>query len=514
MQQMIWLAGTLASPTILIVVVWCGTLAGVTIGPIDYPKQPSAVVLAVVVIGIFLFVLACRAGGWCFDNWFKRLARIPAASARTLNRVTLATSLLGIAGIALIVLDRTTFSGVGNSGYSELLRCAPGLVDSISIKRTPLLYLGYVTFSFGFASVVLFLLKGEEVGGWAAALAQLSVLSPIGYALLYSGRMPILFVLVLMVSAALVRMSRGQLPLPAGHHLILKIAIAIGMFAIYSSSVWLSRQNFCNQVSGLVHELQQEKEERRQKDSNVGGGPARRPTSTDAITGADLSKRVAEAEAASAPTQQPNASSIVLDTMLQAWNVKPRGYVTSAINSGLLLPHSAMTVLSTYFYLTHGVRTIDIVWHARQKFTPQWGVYEIGLLSPVLRVFFPTGKLLANMEEQQKAAQIYGFFPTVWVAAFVDFGISGAIIYVLAWGFVAGWSAIGVRRSASMMPPLLLVFILASIVLSTVQGPLGVANSALVLLSLLVTGIATDFLSLRSASEQVADELQRERSST
>lgn len=173
-----------------------------------------------------------------------------------------------------------------------------------------------------------------------------------------------------------------------------------------------------------------------------------------------------------------------------------------------------MTVLSTYFYLTHGVRTIDIVWHARQKFTPQWGVYEIGLLSPVLRVFFPTGKLLANMEEQQKAAQIYGFFPTVWVAAFVDFGISGAIIYVLAWGFVAGWSAIGVRRSASMMPPLLLVFILASIVLSTVQGPLGVANSALVLLSLLVTGIATDFLSLRSASEQVADELQRERSST
>lgn len=273
MQQMIRLAGTLASPTILIVVVWCGTLAGVTIGPIDYPKQPSAVVLAVVVIGIFLFVLACRAGGWCFDNWFKRLARIPAASARTLNRVTLATSLLGIAGIALIVLDRTTFSGVGNSGYSELLRCAPGLVNSISIKRTPLLYLGYVTFSFGFASVVLFLLKGEEVGGWAAALAQLSVLSPIGYALLYSGRMPILFVLVLMVSAALVRMSRGQLPLPAGHHLILKIAIAIGMFAIYSSSVWLSRQNFCNQVSGLVHELQQEKEERRQKGFERGRWP-------------------------------------------------------------------------------------------------------------------------------------------------------------------------------------------------------------------------------------------------
>ncbi len=515
MQQMIRLAGTLASPAILIVVVWCWALAGVAIGPIVYPNQPSAVVLVVIVTGILLFVLACQAGGWCFDNWFKRQARIPAASARTLNRVVTAASLIGIAGIALIVLDRTTFSGVGNSGYSELLRCAPGLVDSISIKRTPLLYLGYLTFSFGFASVVVFLLKGEEVGGWAAALAQLSVLSPIGYALLYSGRMPILFVLVLIISAALVRMSRGQLPLPAGHHLLLKTAIAIGMFAIYSSSVWLSRQNFCNQVSGLVHELQQEKEERLQKERvpNEADSPARRPTSADAITGADLSKRVAEAVAASASTRQPNATSIVLDTMLQAWKVKPRGYVTSAIESGLLLPHTAMTFLSTYFYLTHGVRTIDIAWRARQKFTPQWGVYEIGLLSPILRVFFPGSKLVANMEEQQRAAQIYGFFPTVWVAAFVDFGIGGAIIYVLAWGFMAGWSALGVRHSASMTPLLLLVFILASIVLSTVQGPLGVANSALVLLSLLVTGIATDFLSLRSASEQAADELQLERSS-
>ena len=200
--------------------------------------------------------------------------------------------------------------------------------------------------------------------------------------------------------------------------------------------------------------------------------------------------------------------------MLQAWKVKPRGYVTSAINSGLLLPHTAITFLSTYFYLTHGVRTIDIAWRARQKFTPQWGVYEIGLLSPILHVFFPGSNLVANMEEQQRAAQIYGFFPTVWVAAFVDFGIGGAIIYVLAWGFLAGWSALGVRHSASMTPLLLLVFILASIVLSTVQGPLGVANSALVLLSLLVTGIATDFLSVRSASEQAADELQLERSST
>jgi hypothetical protein len=38
-----------------------------------------------------------------------------------------------------------------------------------------------------------------------------------------------------------------------------------------------------------------------------------------------------------------------------------------------------------------------------------------------------------------------------------------------------------------------LVFILASIFLSPVQGPLGVANSALVLFSMIVTGAAIDF---------------------
>ena len=128
---------------------------------------------------------------------------MPALSKRMLNCIVIAVSLFGIVGIALVTLDRTMLSGVSNSAYSELLRCAPGLVGGISIERTPLLYAGYAMFSFGFVSV-LFLLKGEEVSGWAAALAQLSIVSPVGYAVLYSGRMPILFVLVLVVVAMLI----------------------------------------------------------------------------------------------------------------------------------------------------------------------------------------------------------------------------------------------------------------------------------------------------------------------
>jgi hypothetical protein len=188
--------------------------------------------------------------------------------------------------------------------------------------------------------------------------------------------------------------------------------------------------------------------------------------------------------------------------------VKPRGYVTSAIESGRLSARSAMIGLRTYFYLTHGVRTIARVWHARDKFTPRWGLYEVGVLSPLLRMFVPGNQQLATMEDQQKSAQIFGFFPTVWGAAFIDFGFLGAIIYVLIWGGVAGWGSTGSKRSNLMTPLLLLDFVLASILLSVVQGPLGIANSALVLGSMLVTGLTLDFARLRLVSLEDAGEFQ------
>ncbi len=122
------------------------------------------------------------------------------------------------------------------------------------------------------------------------------------------------------------------------------------------------------------------------------------------------------------------------------------------------------------------------------------------MLSPLLRVFFPNNQLVETMEAELRAATIYGFFPTVWGAAFIDFGLVGAIIYTLVWGGVAGSSAAGSKHSDLMTPLLLLVFVLASILLSVVQGPLGMANSALVLVSLVVTGLMIDFARLRSRS--------------
>ncbi|WKA26989.1 hypothetical protein [Bradyrhizobium roseum] len=475
--------------------------------------------LTTVGLGVALFLLGYWGGRVLFVRHFSRHVEMPALSRRMLNRIVIAVSLFGIVGIALVALDRAILSGVSNSAYSELLRCAPGLVDAISMKRTPLLYAGYAMFSFGFVSMVLFLLKGEEVTGWAATLAQLSIVSPVGYAVLYSGRMPILFALVLIVVAMLIRLAQGRPLLPRGHYLVVKMVAMIGLFAIYSSAIWTSRQSFCIQMSPLIIELQEEQMQRDQTQREIPPAVAGGPTETsEKITATDLNKRIgeriAEARAAPPPEQKPSSADAILAMRLEAWSVKPRGYVASAIESGRLSASGAMIGLSTYFYLTHGVRTIDIAWQARDKFTPKWGVYEIGVLSPLLRVFFPNNQQVEAMEAELRAALIYGFFPTVWAAAFIDFGFVGAIIYVLIWGVVAGWSAAGSKHSDRITPLLLLVFVLASILLSVVQGPLGMANSALVLVSLVVTGFTLDFARLRSGSSEDAGELQVNSSAT
>jgi hypothetical protein len=510
MQRVVQLAGGLSSPAILIVLIWCVALALVAVGPIDFPGQPSPAVLAIVATCLASFLLAYRGGKFLFDAGSARRQEMPAPSAAMLNRVVAGTSLIGIAGIGLMALDRIVLSGVNNASYSELLRCAPGLISFIEIKRTPILYLGYLTFSFGFVSVILFLLKGEVIKGWAAALAQLSIVSPEGYAVLYTGRFPILLAMLLIISAMLIRVAEGRRPLPAGHHLLLKVIVALGLFVLYSSWVWSSRQNFCIQLTPLIRELEEKQRQANAAPSPppattvqqapsqsvpppAAQAPVAPPTPAEGISGTDLSKKMAEA-AAVAPqsTSQNNTADAVLAIMLEAWNVRPRSYVTSALNAGYLSPRAALIGLSSFFYLTHGVRTIDIAWQARDKFSPQWGVYEVGVLSPILRIFFPQIQQVSVMEAELKATGIYGFFPTAWLAAFIDFGMVGAIVYILIWGAIAGWSATGARRSDLLTPRLLLIFVISSVLLSPVQGPLGVANAALILVSMLVVGLIVD----------------------
>ena len=224
-------------------------------------------------------------------------------------------------------------------------------------------------------------------------------------------------------------------------------------------------------------------------------GQTGQPLTLDTISATDLSKMIDETKTSPGADEHARSADVgaLLAAMQESWHVRPRGYVLSAIESGRLSLGAARNLLSTYFYLTHSVRILDLTWRARTQFSPQWGVYEIGILSPIFRVFFPQSEMPTSMNVQLKSAGVYGFFPTAWAAAYIDFGGAGAVIYILIWGFVAGWSVFGARHSALATPTMLLTFILASILLSPIQGPLGIANSAMVLASMAIVGLAIDF---------------------
>src|SRR4051812_5766966 len=117
------IARGLSSPAILIGTVWCAVLIGVAVGPIEYPGQPSVPGMALVAIGVSLFILAHHAGAWCFRIWVQRRPNLPVPPLQILNIAVATTSVAGLTGIALIAIDRTILSGVSNGGYAELLRC-------------------------------------------------------------------------------------------------------------------------------------------------------------------------------------------------------------------------------------------------------------------------------------------------------------------------------------------------------------------------------------------------------
>ena len=74
----------------LIVLIWCAALLSVAVGPIDYPGQPSLVVLTVVGSGVVLFLFGYEGGKFLFIRYFSRQARMPPLSRRMLNRIVIA----------------------------------------------------------------------------------------------------------------------------------------------------------------------------------------------------------------------------------------------------------------------------------------------------------------------------------------------------------------------------------------------------------------------------------------
>jgi hypothetical protein len=464
----------LVCPTVLAVLLWVGLSLALLFGPIAYPDQPALQVLAIITTGLLVFGSGHWVGTMLAPGGDFAKASSPFPTDRELRVAIVLASGLGILGIGLIALDRLFFSGVANDIYAPLLRCAPELIEFVAVTRTPLIYFGYATFSLAYGAFALFLLRAEEIRGWPALVAQLAIISPVIYALLYSGRMPILLLIAITVSTLLIRVYQGRRLIPNGHFLIPKLLILTAVFVVYSNNVWASRRDYCERIKPAVEKLRTEMyagKERRRIDATIWNG---RPFSQTAIQSED---------------EQWTRLVLVLE---QNWGVYPRAYLNQAVDSQLISVPAAESLISNYFYLTHGMATLQRIWDGRDKLEPFWGIYEVGVLSPLIRIFAPEAAILNRMNEGLQETGLYGFFPSVWGAALLDFGVVGGAGYIFLWGLVGGWAFAGSRQSRLVTPPLMLAFTLATVLLSSVQGPLGLANSALVAVSFLLLGSVLD----------------------
>jgi hypothetical protein len=473
--------GWFGSPVMLLIFIWVCSAALIVVGPINYSGQPSALILSIIATGIALFAVGQSFGGKVAQTLARHFSQIPEAPSQVLDRTVVVTSMLGILSIVFIAIDRTILSGVDNSDYAAFLRCAPEFIDYIHIRRTPLIYIGYIIFSFGFVSLALFLLS-DKIRGWPAYLAQLSSLSPIGYALLYSGRMPMLLLAALITSVGLVRLLQGRTLFPRGHLLGAKVLILVAAFGIYSNLVWESRRSFCDQMRPLVIELRK----------------------TLKIREIDSVHRLTKIREALKQPKRPPPPDYALRVMRDEWDVEPRKYLLDSIERGSMSPRVSLFLVANYFYLTHGMMTLDRIYEARHELTPFLGVYQVGPLSPLIRVVAPDSDIIKSQNRQLRIANIYGFFPTAFGAAFVDFGLVGGALYILLWGMLGGWAFVTCRRTKLVTPGLVLTFVLASVILSPIQGPLGVANSALVLFSAIAVGFWLDLPQIVKRRREVA----------
>jgi hypothetical protein len=424
----------LADPTRLMVLVWALFAVVFFSGPLDYFRQPRMATWAWIGIGVGLFAASALAAGRLPARWFA-VDEPETVPSERIERLVLITAVLGLAGAALIALDKVWLSGLDYSRGLAAVRFqrAAEIEAGIDVRRSPLLYVGYLTFSFSYAAALLYILRGEVVRRpIVAAAAEVSVASPVVYSLLYGGRNPILLFFVLLMGGILVRARRGRSLLPAVPALRLKLAVVVLLFLAYVNYTWEDRRSYWKiETYPRFVEIAHER-----------------------------------------------------------WQTRPKSWVDRAVSGHWAPAGLVMNLISSDLYLTHSVITFDKIVERHGDFARCWGLYQVGLLAPLVNKAPAGSALLRQMYRQLRATETYGWFPTAWGAWYIDFGLGGAVGAVVAWGMASGWAHRLVRLRDDLAGELLLSFALATVVFSPINAVFGMANNILIFGSLVATALA------------------------
>jgi hypothetical protein len=401
-------------------IVWITMVILYCIAPISYVHKPDALTWLVIFGGVALFGLGDHLSGL-----------LPSPSSQkndwSVDAVLIFCAVIGFVGVLAILFDKLLLSDIDWSAglTSAREKRAVEIVADIPVRRSLLLYFGYLTFSFSCVGVVMFILFGERLTKSASICGQLSVLPVAAYAFLYGGRMPILVVILLAVGACITRRVKGVTALPAGKHLWSKLTVVAVIFTIYSFKVWDNRR----QVNNI------------------------------------------------------ESYASFVSVAATKWEVSLSPWLNEAVRNQTVPTNLAMNLVTLTLYVTHSPTTVHRMIEHKDHLSTYHGLYQIDVLSPIADVLFPSLKLPQKMRSELVAARIYGWFPSAWGAWLGDAGyIFGAICIVL-WGALSGFSYRLAQRG-NRCAELMLTFCYMSILVSPIGGPFGVANSFLIFCSL------------------------------
>ena len=208
------------SPARLMLVAWALGAACYYFGPIEYDVAPSERMLAVAIVYTLTFIV----GSWCAPAPWRDAAAPHATDAvgddgrrRTLQRVVIACAIVGSLGALAMAIDKLFLSGIDYSQGITSVRSERSVQESLGDAgpaRSPLLYLGHLTASFGIVAYLLYWLRGDRFSLATFGWANLGLLSSAVLALLGGGRSPLVFSIILVLAATLVRAYTGRALLP------------------------------------------------------------------------------------------------------------------------------------------------------------------------------------------------------------------------------------------------------------------------------------------------------------
>mgnify|MGYP002393355069 CR=1 FL=1 len=406
-------------PEALMIVV--SLLVGVSYAavPIQYLNHAGYQAWTFIALGVVLFSF-----GSLYSQRVMRFSEPRAASPANINSIIAVCAILGFVGMGSLLIDKFVLSDIDWSAGIRAVRDRNAerlLSGESSQPHSIFIYVSYATLSFCCVAFSLFLLEGERISRAAGFLGILSTLPQVSYAIIYGGRTPILILLVIVASTALIRRLQGRTIFPRGWFIAPTIVASLFAFVIYTNAIFSSSR-----------------------------------------TGERLS-----------------GFNGFIEYTLQKWSVRPHAWLIGAVNNGLIDPQTAMNGISVGMYLTHGPTTVEKLINHRDGLSAYAGLYQVGVLSPLADTFFPSLGIPAKMRKELVSAGAYGWYPTAWGAWLMDAGFLLAIPCILLWGLLSGL-AYQFARSGGLPGALMLVFAYVTIFLSPIQGPFGVANSFLI----------------------------------